>query len=119
MNDNICSGFQDVIDQVNSTCLDETASESHQGSLERYNELLSKIVADVLAVSVTQIADGTSPLNSSRLVASTFSKVAKVIGVAFGRPFDNVAIDIVAALENFPSDDYRTAILLRKENKLH
>jgi hypothetical protein len=123
MNEDVqISDFKNVVDKVHSTCLDQESYNLHQkqGTLdEHYNKLLQTMIADVLRVSVLQIQSGFSPLDSSTLVANTFSEVTKIMGIAFGRSRNIVAADIAGTLERFPTEDYRTAVLLREQKSLH
>jgi hypothetical protein len=114
--------LDDVINKVHSVCLDGSTYKQHQqqGTLDHYyRNILTEAVADMATLPVHRNAKGLEPLEDALEVTRTFSHVARLMCLTFGKPYKQVEADLVGVLQQFPTHDYRLAKILRNKNKLH
>lgn len=114
--------LDDVISKVNSVCLDGTSYKLHQtqGTLnDYYKNILTNAIADMAVLPVARNAGGLEPIEDRGEFSRTFSRLARLLCLTFGKPFGQVEADLIDVLGEFPTHDARLAALLRNRNKLH
>ncbi len=114
--------LDDVVNKVNSQCLNSTEYKLHQsqGTLEQhYKQILSTAIADMARLPLSRVSEGLEPLEDPQQVSHTFARLARILSITFGKSYRQVEIDLVEVLDEFPVHDYRTAAYLRDHNKLH
>ena len=114
--------LNDVLDRVHSVCLDGIVYKHHQvqGTLDSYyKEILTTAVADMASLPIVRNVEGLEPLEDPVEVDRTFSQVAHILCLTFGKPYKQVERDLVGVIQTFPTHDYRIATILKHHNKLH
>ena len=114
--------LDDVVSKVNAECLDSVSYKHHQasGTLdEHYMNILTTAVADMATLPVTRLSMGLEPIENPVEVSQTFSELAQILCIAFGKPYKQVEVDLINILQRFPAQDCRLAAILRNRNKLH
>ncbi len=122
MNNSTVYELDDVINKVHSVCLDSIIYKHHQaqGTLDNYyKEILTDAVADMATLPVTRNVKGLEPIEDPLEVTRTFTRLAHLMSIAFGKPYKQVEADLVTVIEGFPTQDYRMSKILRNRNKLH